>query len=47
MVMNVNNDAVSYETPALECIEVACEGVLCGSPLKPGESEDGILGDDL
>lgn len=45
--MNVKKDVVYYEAPAMECIEMACEGVLCGSSLKPGESEDGILGDDL
>ena len=45
--MNVKKDVVYYEAPAMECVEMACEGVLCGSSLKPGESEDGILGDDL
>ena len=45
--MNVRRDVVYYEAPVMECIEMACEGVLCGSSLKPGESEDGILGDDL
>lgn len=37
--MNVKKDVVYYEAPAMECIEMACEGVLCGSSLKPGESE--------
>lgn len=36
-----------YSAPEIAVMKVHTEGVLCGSPLKPGESEDGILGDDL
>lgn len=36
-----------YVAPALVVLEICQEGLLCTSPLKPGENEDGILGDDL
>lgn len=36
-----------YAAPEIEVVNIHVEGVLCGSPLKPGESEDGELGDDL
>lgn len=39
--------AEGYVAPAMVCIEICQEGLLCSSPLKPGENEDGILGDDL
>ncbi len=36
-----------YNAPELNVFNIETEGVLCGSGLKPGESEDGELGDDL
>ena len=35
-----------YCTPEIVLVEICTEGVLCNS-VKPGESEDGIFGDDL
>lgn len=36
-----------YNAPEVTVFDIETEGVLCGSGLKPGESEDGELGDDL
>lgn len=36
-----------YNAPELTVFNIETEGVLCGSGLNPGESEDGELGDDL
>jgi len=45
-VFKVMKKTVFYESPIMGIIEIEVESVLCQS-LKPGESEDGILGDEL
>lgn len=45
--MNRIADATGqYAAPEIETLEVLSEGIMCQS-LKPGENEDGILGDEL
>lgn len=44
--MNMSFISESYQTPQVECISLHSVSVLCQS-LEPGESEDGILGDEL
>ena len=36
-----------YISPVSVCVEIMAEGAFCGSPLRPGESEDAFWGDDL
>lgn len=45
-MLQIMESTAFYESPILRFVEVEVEGVLCQS-LKPGESEDGILGDEL
>lgn len=39
--------STGYTSPSVIIYDVICEGVLCGSQLKPGEGEDMEEGDDL
>lgn len=46
--MNRIADATGqYAAPEIETLEVLSEGIIMCQSLKPGENEDGILGDEL
>ena len=37
----------AYEEPRVELFGIMAEGVICGSPVPPGEIETGKEGDEL